>query len=120
MNRLRSDAGSMAIEMVAYVPALVIAGLVASQLFLAALTATQASVAIRDAARARSLGQDPDAAARHSMTAFLRPGLQPVGMEGSGGVSVDVRIPLLLPGITIEQLTVHRTAVMPDTSSTAP
>jgi Flp pilus assembly protein TadG len=119
MSRSGSDDGSMAIEMVAYIPTLVIAGLVAMQLFLAALCATQTSGAVRDAARAQSLGQDPAAAAEHALTGFLRAGLQPVTVQ-DGVVSVDVRIPLLLTGLTVEQFTVHRQAVMPDTTGTAP
>lgn len=113
MTRNRSDSGSMAIEMVAYVPALVIAGLFAVQLLLAALCATQTSGAVRDAALASSRGEDASAAARHSLTGFLKPGLQPVS-ERNGVVSVDVRIPILIPGFTVAQFTVHRQATMPD------
>ena len=115
-GRLRGDAGSASLELVAFLPAVLIAALAAVQLYAAAWTATQTTTAARAAARAASLDVDPEAAARNALTGALRDDLT---VEQAGdGWRVSVEIPLLFSRISAEQATVRRFAAFPDSEVT--
>jgi hypothetical protein len=82
--------------LVAVVPFLLLAVLVAAQLGLAGQALWSAGVAARAGARAALVGGDATAVARRALPASLRPGAR---VSDSGAVSVHVAIPRLLPGL---------------------
>jgi Flp pilus assembly protein TadG len=86
--------GTAAVELVAVVPFLLLAVLVAVQLALAGQALWSASVAARAGARAALVGGDASAAARAALPPSMRAGAK---VEGNGEVSVRVAVPRLLP-----------------------
>ena len=105
----RDDRGSSAVELVGALPVVVVVVLVALQA-LAGVYATQATnQAVRDGARAQSLGQPVDVAVERSLPGGLT--VERIGYP-AGGVELEVRVPRVLPGL---DLTVTREAFMPRT-----
>jgi hypothetical protein len=90
------EGGTASVELVAAVPFLLLAVLVAAQLTLAGQALWSAGVAARAGARAALVGGDARAAARRALPAALRPGAR---VDDAEGVSVRVRIPRLLPAL---------------------
>src|SRR3954453_13607851 len=88
--------GTASIELVAVVPFLLLAVLVAAQLALAGQALWSAGVAARAGARAALVGGDATAAARRALPPSLRPGAK---VSEAGAVSVRVAIPRLLPAL---------------------
>ena len=82
--------------LVAVVPFLLLAVLVAAQLGLAGQALWSAGVAARAGARAALVGGDATAAARLALPSSLRPGAR---VSDSGAISVRVTVPRLLPGL---------------------
>jgi hypothetical protein len=82
--------------MVAAVPFLLLAVLVAAQIGLAGQALWSAGVAARAGARAALVGGDSVAAARRALPPSLRDGAE---IGDSGAVSVRVVLPLLLPAM---------------------
>jgi hypothetical protein len=95
-SSFRREDGTASVEMVAAVPFLLLAVLVAAQIGLAGQALWSAGVAARAGARAALVGGDAKAAARRALPPSLRD-----GVEVSDGevVSVRVSIPRLLPGM---------------------
>lgn len=88
------EEGTASVELVAAVPFLLLAALVAAQLWLAGHAFWSAGVAARAGARAALLGGDADGVARRALPAALRDGAR----VGDGdGVTVEVAVPRLLP-----------------------
>ncbi len=90
------EEGTAAVELIAVVPFLLLAVLVAAQLGLAGQALWSAGVAARAGARAALVGGDPAAVARRALPPSLRSGAE---VSGAGTVSVRVPIPRLLPGL---------------------
>ena len=88
--------GTASVELVAVVPFLLLAVLVAAQLGLAGQALWSAGVAARAGARAALVGGDATAAARLALPSSLRPGAR---VSDSGAISVRVTVPRLLPGL---------------------
>jgi Flp pilus assembly protein TadG len=88
--------GTASIEMVAVVPFLLLAVLVAAQIGLAGEALWSAGVAARAGARAALVGGDVEAAARQALPSAMRGGAE---VSGGDAVSVRVGIPRLLPGL---------------------
>jgi hypothetical protein len=103
------EEGTASVELIAVVPFLLLAVLVAAQLALAGQALWAAGVAARAGARDALVGGDATAAARSALPPTLRPGSR---VEGSGTVSVQVPIPRLLPGLP--RLTVGATSGLGD------
>jgi hypothetical protein len=80
--------------LIAVVPFLLLAVLVAAQIALAGQALWSAGVAARAGARAALVGGDVEAAARRALPSSLRAGAK---VESSGEVSVRVPVPRLLP-----------------------
>jgi hypothetical protein len=95
-SSVRREGGTASVELVAVVPFLLLAVLVAAQLGLAGYALWSAGVGARAGARAALVGRDAAAAARQALPAVLRDGSE-VG-EGEA-VSVRVAVPWLLPGL---------------------
>jgi hypothetical protein len=90
-----SERGQATVELVALLPAMVLACVIAWQLVLAGQTAWLAAHAARVAARAQVVGGDAGAAARSALPRSLERGLR-VSDAGGGRVRVRVAVPLLL------------------------
>jgi pilus assembly protein CpaE len=90
-----SECGQATVELVAVMPAIVLACAIAWQLVVAGQTAWLAAHAARVVARAEVVGGDVQAAARSALPRSLEPGLK-VEDAGGGRVRVRVAVPLLL------------------------
>jgi hypothetical protein len=93
-SSFRREDGTASVEMVAVIPFLLLAVLVAAQIGLAGQALWSAGVAARAGARAALVGGDARAAARRALPSTMR-----AGAEVSDGAAVAVRvvIPRLLP-----------------------
>jgi hypothetical protein len=92
------EGGTASVELIAVVPFLLLAVLVAAQVGLAGQALWSAGVAARAGARAALVGGDATAAARRALPPSLRSGAR---VGDSGAVSVRVAIPRLLPGMPL-------------------
>jgi hypothetical protein len=90
----RREEGTASVELVAVVPFLLLAVLVAAQIGAAGVAIWSAGVAARAGARAALVGGDAAAAARRALPAAMRSGAE---VDDSDAVSVRVPIPRLLP-----------------------
>lgn len=91
------EEGTASVELIAAVPFLLLAVLVAAQLALAGQALWSAGLAARAGARAALVGGDATAAARRALPPSLREGAR---VSGSGAVTtVRVAIPRLLPAL---------------------
>lgn len=93
----RREDGTASVELVAVVPFLLLAVLVAAQIGLAGQALWSAAVAARAGARASLVGRDAAAAARGAVPPPLRRGAEVE--EEAGTVEVRVPVPRLLPGM---------------------
>jgi hypothetical protein len=84
------------VELVAVVPFLLLAVLVAAQIALVGQALWSASVAARAGARAAAVGGDPTAVARAALPEAMREGAE---VEDEDGVSVRVQVPRLIPAL---------------------
>jgi len=91
----RSESGQASVEAVAIVPLVILAALVAWQLVLAGHTLWLTAGAARVAARADTVGESAEKAARSALPDAMEHGLA-VERLREGGVRVAVRVPLLL------------------------
>lgn len=93
-SKLHREEGTASVELVATVPFLLLAVLVAAQLALVGQAMWSASVAARAGARASLIGSDAAAAARRQLPEPMRRGAE---VDVAGDVSVRVGVPRLLP-----------------------
>jgi hypothetical protein len=112
------DDGSMAVELVAVVPLLVMVTILCIEGFLAASTAAAAQKAARDAARAESLGRDGYAAAAASLPSWVGDETITRGSAAKPGCAgvcyrVSAEVPLVVPGFSSGMVTVSRSAELP-------
>ncbi len=88
------EAGTASVELIATIPFLLLAVLVAAQIAIAGQALWSASVAARAGARAALVGGDAAAAARRALPAAMRDGSK---VDDSEDISVRVAVPRLLP-----------------------
>lgn len=88
------EEGTASVELVAVVPLLLLAVLVAAQIAVAGHALWSAGIAARAGARAALVGGEPGPAAKRALPATLREGAE---VKGSGPVGVRVGVPQLLP-----------------------
>jgi pilus assembly protein CpaE len=100
------DPGQASVELVAVLPALVVCVALAAQALAAGWALWSAGNAARAGARAEHVGSDGAAAARRSLPAPLRDGAR---VSAGDGVEVSVRVPALLPGITMPRIAASST-----------
>lgn len=93
-SSVRGEEGTASIELVAVVPFLLLAVLVAAQIGLAGQALWSAAVAARAGARADIVGGDAARAARRALPSSMREGAE---VESGDAVSVRVVVPRLLP-----------------------
>lgn len=92
----RREDGTASVEMIAVIPFLLLAVLVAAQIGLAGQALWSAGIAARAGARAALVGGDAAAAVRRALPASMRDGAE---VSDGDGVSVRVVVPLLLPAM---------------------
>jgi hypothetical protein len=95
-SEVRREDGTASVELIAVVPFLLLAVLVAAQLAAAGQALWSASVAARAGARAALIGGDAGVAARQALPPLLREGAR---VSDDGALSVRVPVPRLLPGM---------------------
>ena len=95
-SSVRREDGTASVELVAVVPFLLLAVLVAAQIGLAGQALWSAGAAARAGARAALVGGDAKAAARRALPSVLRSGAE---VSDGDAVSVRVTIPRLLPAM---------------------
>ena len=86
--------GAVSVELVAVLPALLLALLIAAQLADAGHALWSAALAARAGSRAAAVGEDGVRSARRALPPSLRTRAQ---VDDSAGVSVEVGVPRLLP-----------------------
>jgi hypothetical protein len=91
-----SQQGAASVELVATLPLIGLALLVAIQIAVAGAALWSAAVAARAGARAEAVGGDSRAAARRALPSPLRDG---AAVSDGDGVGVKVRVPALFPGL---------------------
>jgi Flp pilus assembly protein TadG len=95
-SSIRREDGTASVELIAVVPFLLLAVLVAAQLALAGQALWSAGVAARAGARATAVGREADGAARRALPPSLRSGAE---VSDTGAISVRVPVPRLFPGL---------------------
>jgi hypothetical protein len=95
-TRPDGESGTASVELVAVLPFLLLSVLIAAQVALAGQALWSSAVAARAGARAALVGRDAEAAARSALPPAMRTGAT---VRGEGPVSVEVRVPLLLPAL---------------------
>jgi Flp pilus assembly protein TadG len=90
----RREDGTASVELIAVVPFLLLAVLVAAQIGIAGQALWSAGVAARAGARASLVGGDAETAARQALPAAMRRGAE---VREDGAVAVRVVVPKLLP-----------------------
>ena len=93
-SRGHGEEGTASVELIAAIPFLALAVLVAAQFALAGQALWSAGVAARAGARAALVGGDATRAARRALPPSMRAGAE---VGGSSEVSVRVGVPRLLP-----------------------
>lgn len=108
------DAGQASIELVGVVTILLVVTLLCVQGLFVAQVGAVAQQAARDGARAQTLGGDPDAAARRQIPGWATvESIASSSVPGGERVSVQLRVPIVLPGITSSSFVISRDAVLP-------
>jgi Flp pilus assembly protein TadG len=118
VSRWRSERGQSAVELMGLLWLLLTIALVIWQILLAAWTGEQAQNAARTASRVAGRGGDAEKAGVNAVPGALRKDMK-VDPNGER-VDVYVHVPIIVPGLVIDSkpFTVHRWAVLPNTSAT--
>jgi TadE-like protein len=109
--RPSDERGSASLEFTGLLPYLLLAALFAWQLLLATFTVTAAENAARTGSRAESLGRDGIEAAQDALPDWLRDDAF-ARAEGTL-VRVTIEVPIVFPGLSVDDMTVSRTAEFP-------
>jgi hypothetical protein len=96
VSSARREEGTASVELIAVVPFLLLAVLVATQIGLAGQALWSAGVAARAGARAAVVGADPVAAARRALPPSMRKAAR---IDAGEGVAVRAPVPRLLPAL---------------------
>jgi len=107
----RGERGQASVELIGMLPFLVLAALLVWQLLLVGYAVTSAENAARAASRVEARGGNGAKAAERVVGSPLRKGIR-TEMDGGKAV-VRVRVPLIVPGITRDDVTVSRDAELP-------
>ena len=90
--------GQAQVELIVAIPVLLVAGLVAAQLLSFGYAQTLADGAAQAGAIAAADGRDPEAAAREALPGWAEERIE-VGDDGTGGLSVELAVSPMLPGV---------------------
>lgn len=108
-----SERGSISVELMGFLPLLIITALLMWQIALVAYVATAAENAARVGSRAVAAEQPPEKTAIDALPAGLRTGAT-VQVEGTEA-RVRVPVPIVVRTLRFEALAVTRSAELPDT-----
>jgi pilus assembly protein CpaE len=109
----RREEGSVAAEFVGILPLLLVVAIIGWQLLLIVGAGTSTATAARNGSRALSTDEDHREVVERSLPAWLRDG-HVVAVDDNGSeVSVQVRVPVLFPGVTAEAFRLTRSADLP-------
>lgn len=112
--RRRREEGSVAAEFVGILPILLVVAVVGWQLLLVVGAGTSTATAARNGSRALSTGEDAVATVERSLPGWLRDGVRvDVDRARRGRVEVEVRVPVLFPGVTSDAFRLSRSAELP-------
>ncbi len=100
------ERGQASVELVAVLPALAVCLAIAAQTVVVGWSLWSAGNAARAGARAEEVGSDPEAAARRALPDALR---DDAVVHSDDGVRVRVRVPALLPGVSLPPVTAAST-----------
>jgi len=106
------ERGSASVELMGILPLLLLAGLTAWQILLAAMTVTSAENAARAASRAEGRDGGGAAVGRDSLPSWLRDRAQ-IQLSGTKA-TVVIEVPIIVPGLSTDALTVARSAELPE------
>ena len=98
--------GQASVELVAVLPAVAVCLVIAGQTVAVGWALWSAGNAARAGARAEEVGGQAEAAARRTLPSALREGAE---IHTGNGVRVRVRVPALLPGVTLPSVTAAST-----------
>jgi hypothetical protein len=98
--------GQASVEFVAVLPALAVCLVLAGQAVATGWALWSAGNAARAGARAEQVGSDAEAVARRALPATLRDGAV---IRSGDGVRVAVRVPALVPGVTMPSVSAAST-----------
>ncbi|HZK16410.1 MAG TPA: hypothetical protein VFC52_07470, partial [Solirubrobacterales bacterium] len=96
VSSARREDGTASVELIAVVPFLLLAILVAAQIGVVGQALWSAGIAARAGARASLVERDAVVAARRALPPSMRSGAR---IDDEGSVSVRVAVPRLLPGL---------------------
>src|SRR5258707_1824839 len=107
-RRLDSSFGraQASVELVAVLPALAVCLVIAAQTVVVGWALWSAGNAARAGARAEEVGSDAEAAARRALPGSLR---DCAAIRSVDGVSVRVRVPAIVPGVSLPSVTAAST-----------
>jgi hypothetical protein len=105
-NRENPRVGQASVELVAVLPALAVCLVLAGQTVAVGWALWSAGNAARAGARAEEVGSSAERAARRALPGALRDGAV---IHSDDGVRVRVRVPALLPGVTLPSVTAAST-----------
>lgn len=114
MSRLRRQDGAISAEFVGILPLLLLVAVFGWQMLLFTSAGNSAAAAARNGARAVSTGESVHTVVERSLPSYLREHAR-VDRRGDGSVRVQVRVPILLRGLSVDDVTLSRSAVLPNT-----
>jgi hypothetical protein len=106
------ERGSASVELMGILPLLLLAGLTAWQILLAAMTVTSAENAARAASRAEGRDDRGAEVGRDALPLWLRDQAE-VQLSGTKA-TVVIEVPIIVPGLSTGALTVSRSAELPE------
>jgi hypothetical protein len=106
------ERGSASVELLGILPLLLLAGLTAWQILLAAMTVTSAENAARAASRAEGRGDGGAEVGGEALPTWLRDQAE-IQLSGTKA-TVVIEVPIIVPGLSIDALTVSRSAELPE------
>jgi hypothetical protein len=112
--RFRDERGQASVELMGLLPYMLLAALVVWQLMLVGWATVSASNAARTGSRVEARGGEGREAALAALDGPLR--RTATSTLNDEEAEVRVRIPILMPGLTVEDLTVTKTAETPRTT----
>lgn len=117
MRCTRGDDGAMSAEFISILPIVMFVAAIGWQLLVVFGAGTATATAARNGSRSLSTAEDPHAVVERSLPGWLRddhevrvipiPGTERVRVE------VEVKVPILFPGITADAFQVTRSAELP-------